>query len=45
MLRQFGLQVLAPQPTTQRFTAWWKEVGETVDGPFIDGMGVVESYK
>jgi hypothetical protein len=38
MLRQFGLQVLAPQPSNTNFMEWWQEVSEAVHGPFGDGL-------
>jgi hypothetical protein len=41
MLRQFGLQALAPQPTTRSFMVWWKEVSETVDSPYRDGLNTL----
>jgi hypothetical protein len=38
MLKQFGLQVLASQPSNRNFMEWWQEVSEVVRGPFRDGL-------
>jgi hypothetical protein len=38
ILKQFGLQILAPQPTARSFMAWWEEVSEIVNGPPRDGL-------
>jgi hypothetical protein len=38
LLRQFRLQVLAPQLSNTNFMEWWHEANETIHGPFIDGL-------
>jgi hypothetical protein len=38
ILRQFGLQVLASQPTARSFMARWEEVSEIVNSPLRDGL-------
>ena len=35
-LRQFGLQVLAPQPSNINFMEWWHKANEAIQGPFRD---------
>jgi hypothetical protein len=42
ILRQFGLQILAPQPTARSFMAWWEEVSEIVNG--LPGMVSILFY-
>jgi hypothetical protein len=37
-LRQFGLQVLAPQPSNINFMEWLHEANEAIQGPFRDGL-------
>jgi hypothetical protein len=41
LLRQFGLQVLAPQPSSTIFMEWWHEASEAIHGPFRDGLNSV----
>jgi hypothetical protein len=38
LLRQFRLQVLAPQPSSTNFMEWWHEISDAIHGIFTDGL-------
>ncbi|GJN16188.1 hypothetical protein PR202_gb03148 [Eleusine coracana subsp. coracana] len=38
MLRQIGLQSLAPQPEEQAFDSWWERIAEVASGLHQQGL-------
>jgi hypothetical protein len=41
LLRQFGLQGLAPQPTNINFMEWWHQANEAIQGSFRDVLNSI----
>jgi hypothetical protein len=41
LLRQFGLQGLAPQTSNINFMEWWHQANEAIQGSFRDGLSSI----